>query len=531
MSTLDRVSAEESAMVGRGSVSPTLVSGAGREAYEKLLTGGADRLPSEELRRWLRIGWSTDGLAPVPDSQSADPLLGQRYARRRELLSEAFPGEMLLIPSGGTKVRSNDTYFEFRPNSDYVYLTGDLTAGAVLVMLPVASTHEVLVYRSAPVRRGTDYDDRTFYRLLRQEIWEGAPEDLAECSVRLGVECRDRRELRRLVDQQVLTRVERQFDHEVDEIVDQADPRVDLELARVCAELRSLKDDWEINQLREAVAITIGGFEDLGQLLAQGEPVSERLLEVAFDSHARLLGSGVGYRSIVAGGKHSTAPHWTGSHCSVGVESFVLVDAGAETHTLYTADVTRVLPVGGVFKAPLSEVYDLVLDAQEKGIQLLGPGRPFIEAETAALEVLEVGLRQIGVTSPTTGSINRVSDWYRRYAPHGTSHFLGLDVHDCSNARSTRYRAGVLERGMVLTMEPGLYFQPDDETVPASLRGIGVRIEDDLLITDSGSENLSGALPRQRDQVESWMARLADRSNPSSACQDRPKVLQPSRSE
>ncbi|MCW2606257.1 MAG: Xaa-Pro aminopeptidase, partial [Frankiales bacterium] len=186
----------------------------------------------------------------------------------------------------------------------------------------------------------------------------------------------------------------------------------------------------------------------------------------------------------------------------------VLLDMGVEGRELYTADVTRTLPVSGTFTPRQREVYELVVRAQEAGFAACRPGADFLDPHRACMRVIAEGLQEMGVLENAEAALAEDDQRYRRYTLHGVSHMLGLDVHDCAHAREETYRKGALQPGYVLTIEPGLYFQPDDLTVPEDLRGIGVRIEDDVVVTEDGMVNLSAALPRTADDVEAWMARL-----------------------
>lgn len=185
----------------------------------------------------------------------------------------------------------------------------------------------------------------------------------------------------------------------------------------------------------------------------------------------------------------------------------LLLDAGVETTTLYTADVTRTLPVNGRYTDLQRKIYDAVYEAQEAGIAAVKPGAAYRDFHDAAQRVLTEKLVEWGLVE---GPVERVLELglQRRWTLHGTGHMLGLDVHDCAAARTEHYVNGTLEPGMVLTVEPGLYFQADDLTVPEEYRGIGVRIEDDIVVTDDGNRNLSAGLPRRSDEVEAWMAGL-----------------------
>jgi Xaa-Pro aminopeptidase len=180
-----------------------------------------------------------------------------------------------------------------------------------------------------------------------------------------------------------------------------------------------------------------------------------------------------------------------------------------ELDTLYTADVTRTLPINGRFSDDQRMVYEAVLEAQEAGMAAARPGAKFSDVHKAAVAVIARHLHDWGLLPVSVEqSLSTEGGLHRRWMVHGTSHHLGIDVHDCAQARVENYREGTLRPGMVFTVEPGLYFKPDDELVPDQLRGIGVRIEDDIVITETGCENLSAALPRSSADVEAWMASI-----------------------
>jgi Xaa-Pro aminopeptidase len=184
-----------------------------------------------------------------------------------------------------------------------------------------------------------------------------------------------------------------------------------------------------------------------------------------------------------------------------------VIDAGAETDTLYTADITRTLPVSGTFTAIQREVYEIVLAAQQAALAEIAPGKAYRDYYRAVAQVLADGLEQLGVLPVSAAdSLREDSGLHRRWTLCAPGHMLGLDVHDCGDAPAESYIDGVLRPGMVLTVEPGLYFQRYDELVPAPLRGLGVRIEDDVLVTPDGCELLSAAVPRTPDAVEQWLA-------------------------
>ena len=255
------------------------------------------------------------------------------------------------------------------------------------------------------------------------------------------------------------------------------------------------------------------GFEavvrELPNALANGR--GERWVEGVFGLHARHQGNAVGYDTIAASGDHANTLHWIKNTGEVRSGEMILVDAGVEVDSLFTADITRTLPVDGTFTDAQREIYDAVYAAQQAGMDAIKPGATFSDIHAAAIRVIAERLHGWGLL-PDGVSVEDTLDtetgqYHRRWMVHGTSHHLGLDVHDCAQALREEYR-GPLKPGMVITVEPGIYFKSTDLLVPEELRGVGVRIEDDIVITNTGHEILSDQLPRQAEDVESWMAGL-----------------------
>ncbi|MGA5555412.1 aminopeptidase P family protein [Streptomyces lavendulocolor] len=456
---------------------------------------------SEELSALMRTGWA--------DTERRDLRLDEQApyaARRRARLSARFPGERLVVPSGNLKVRSNDDLYPFRPFSGYVHMTGDRARDGALVMEPRADGgHDAYCYQLP--RDGRDTDE--FWTGATAELWTGRRRSLAESEAVLGLPCRDVRTAARdlAAASGAPTRIVRGVDPALQAAVTTDEER-DAELEEALGDLRLVKDDWEIAQLREAVDATVRGFVDVVGDLSTAVASSERWIEGTFFRRARLEGNSVGYGSICAAGEHATIMHWTDNDGPVRPGDLLLLDAGVETRTLYTADVTRTLPISGTFTPLQREVYDAVHEAQEAGMAAVKPGAAYRDFHEAAQRHLAARLVDWGFVP---GPAERAYELglQRRFTMAGTGHMLGLDVHDCAQARNEEYVDGELEPGMVLTVEPGLYFQPDDLTVPQEWRGIGVRIEDDLLVTGDGHENLSAGLPRSSADVEEWMARHA----------------------
>ncbi|MEV0289240.1 aminopeptidase P family protein [Kribbella sp. NPDC050820] len=480
-------------------------AGAGAAAADESApkTASHDNEPNPKLRAFMNSGWA--------DSERQDVTLsdvGVWAAKRRDALSQAFPGERLVIPAGTYKVRSNDTDFVFRPHTDYVWLTGNQTSDSVLVLEPNGTSgHDAILYFRPRADRGQGEE---FWRdRMYGELWAGRRPSLTETAKEFGIETRHVDGLADALKGDLPTRVRRAEHESIAALLSgtKTEAAKDRELAATLSELRLVKDPFEIEQLRNAVAITHRGFSDVLAEMDKVREYGERWIEGTFWRRARAEGNDVGYTSIAAAGPHATTLHWIENDGTVDDGTLMLLDMGVENRQLYTADITRTLPVSGEFTPRQRELYQLVLDAQNAGIAALRPGAAFRAGHEAAMEVIVHGLDAMELLPVSAEeALDPESMLYQRYTLHGVSHMLGLDVHDCASAREEKYRKGQVQTGYVLTVEPGLYFQSDDLTVPEDLRGIGIRIEDDILITDNGTENLSDAMPREVEALQNWMA-------------------------
>ena len=415
-------------------------------------------------------------------------------ARRRDVVSAAFTGKRLIIPAGPYQVRSNDTDYPFRAHSAFSHLTGwasDSVPDSVLVFEPNAeSGHDVTLY----FRERADRTTPEFYANPSiGEFWIGPRPALEGVASDLGVATAH-------IDS---------FEASDDDLVLDDD----AELTRFVSELRLHKDEYEVAQLQLAVDVTADGFDDIVANLPRiiEHPRGERIVEGVFHQRARSDGNWEGYDTIAASGPHACYLHWTRNDGAVAPGDLILIDAGVEVDSLYTADITRTIPVSGRFTEVQRRVYEAVREAADAAFAAARPGAKFSDLNAAAWNVIAHRVQEWGFL-PVTAEESldpQTGHHHRRYMVHGTSHHLGIDVHDCAQARRELYAGGTLEPGMVFTIEPGLYFQIDDLTVPEEYRGIGVRIEDDILMTEDGPVNLSSAIPRTADEVEAWVARLA----------------------
>ncbi|MBA8817320.1 Xaa-Pro aminopeptidase [Microbacterium halimionae] len=415
-------------------------------------------------------------------------------ARRRSAVSATFVGRRIVVPAGELKQRSNDTDYPFRAHSAFSHLTGwasDTEPGAVLVFDPNDNGHDITLYfRERADRTTTEfYADSTV-----GEFWIGPRPSLSEVAENLDIATAHIADFTSVPG---------------DLVVEE-----DAEITQFVSELRLIKDDFEIEQLQLAVNTTAAGFDDIVRALPSivDHPRGERVVEGVFHSRARSDGNGEGYDTIAASGPHACYLHWTRNDGAVSPGDLILVDAGVEVDSLYTADITRTLPVNGTFSEVQRKVYEAVREAADAAFAVAAPGVKFRDLHNTAMSVIAQRVAEWGLL-PVTAEEALDADsggQHRRYMVHGTSHHLGIDVHDCAAARREMYYDGVLLPGMVFTIEPGLYFQIDDLTVPEEFRGIGVRIEDDILLAEDGPVNLSGGMPRTADEIEQWIARLTN---------------------
>ena len=399
----------------------------------------------------------------------------------------------------------------------------------MLVLEPTDSGHDATLY----FRPRAPRDSEEFYADSRfGELWVGRRPSLEEMSALCDITCAAISELpdqlRKNADTVSLRALPTDLDLQIQQMiaevrgpaaeVDQRRSMIDkadLEFAVALSELRLIKDMFEVDQMRAACRETVAAFEavvaGIPEAVRRGR--GERWIEGIFGLHARHVGNAVGYDTIAAAGEHACTLHWIRNDGELHEGELLLLDAGIELDSLYTADVTRTLPISGTFSNSQRMVYDAVYEAQQAGIAAAKPGARFSDVHKAASAVIARASGQLGAAAGQRGGVaGEQGGQHRRWMVHGTSHHLGIDVHDCAQARLEKYREAALEPGMVITVEPGLYFKPDDELVPMQLRGIGVRIEDDILITSTGNENLTAMLPRSSVDVEAWISSIWDRT-------------------
>lgn len=426
------------------------------------------------------------------------------YRRRQKVLNRLGDG-LLVLPTAPLRLRNGDVYHAFRPDSSFYYLTGFDEPQAVLVARRLdRRRHETALFLRPrdPVREIWDGERLGPARARRKLGLEGAyPIDSIYTRLEPMLRESDRLFYRLGLDETMDRALFRLFERNAVYAYrgnPAAHPGI-VDPFPVIALERLVKDASEIEALEGAVAATAAGHRRAMESARPG--MMEYELQAEIEAAFRRAGSPRnGYESIVASGPNACTLHYVSNRRRMRRGDLVLVDAGAEKD-LYTADITRTFPVEGRFTDVQRAVYRVVLRAQKAAIRAVAPGRPWNAPHRAAVRETVKGLVELGVVRGATKRLVE-KEKHRRWFMHGTSHWLGMDVHDAGGYLREDGKPRLLETGMVLTIEPGLYFGPRDRSVRKELRGIGIRIEDDVLVTRKGARVLTDAVPKEIADVE-----------------------------
>ncbi|MDR9466902.1 Xaa-Pro aminopeptidase [Marinospirillum sp.] len=427
------------------------------------------------------------------------------HQRRQELLEQLPDKGLALIPAAAEVTRSRDTEYPFRQASDFWYLTGFTEPDGLLVLMKGRSEGESLIF--------------TLPRDPAMEVWTGIRLGQEEAVPRLGV------------DQafSLTTEVDEQLIELIGEASEVWLPLEDLKLyqrylgwrqgvrskrkrsatlpdrlvdvAAQLAEMRLIKSTDEVDLMRQAAQISADAHCRAMKACRPG--MYEYQLQAELEHEFAFQGAAApAYASIVGAGANACVLHYIANQSQMQSGDLVLIDAGAE-YQGYAGDITRTFPVNGQFTPPQKQLYELVLKANQEAIKLTRPGTTLEAIHHAVLRILTQGLLDLGILS---GDLEQLIEdgAFKPYFMHGTSHWLGLDVHDVGRYR-LHGEARPLKPGMVLTIEPGLYFAPDRDEVDPCWRGIGIRIEDDVLVTLDGCEVLSRGVPKTVAELEALM--------------------------
>ena len=423
------------------------------------------------------------------------------YAERRAALLEAMGRGVLVLFAAGAAIRNNDVEHEYRQDSDFYYLTGFDEPDSVLVLSTVHAERYVLFVRPRDPEREVWDGSRVGVDGATAELGASAAFPVAELDQKLPdwLENCERLFYRlgrdRAQDDQVLRAIERTRPRARR---GSSFPTQIIDPATIVHEMRRKKEPLELELMSRAVEITREAHVVAMAAARPGmyEYEIEALLRSIFRKHGSERPA---YAPIVGSGPNATVLHYHKNNRRMEDGDLLLIDAGTE-YGYYAADVTRTFPVGGTFTPPQRTIYDLVLAAQDASIAATRPGATIDEVHQESVRVLAEGLVALGfIEGPVEEAIKE--ERYKRYYMHKTSHYLGMDVHDVG-----RYfeegKARPLEPGVVITVEPGLYIAANDDKVPAEYRGIGVRIEDDVLVTPDGHRVMSESIPRRTADVE-----------------------------
>lgn len=421
------------------------------------------------------------------------------HTQRRRHLGHTLPEGALCCLSGGTLVlRNGDTHHPFRANSTFWYLTGYTAPGSVLVLRKHEGHLEAHLFCPD---RDPDHEQWEGARLGHEAVLERTTDlfthPLSDWPKKQALWVKEARSLWADAHDAITWAQCASWSQEVMQHKRASAPSLH-DVSTCVGALRVRKDAEELEATRHAIAATVQGFERLMHNAQPGH--TERMLEADF-MHAILSqgAQGVAYPSIVASGANACVLHYTANQATLTQDQWVLVDAGAEWGH-YAADITRTFPVNGRASGLKRDVYACVLEAQKAGIEQAMVGGTHNAIQEVMVRIMVQGLLDWGCL---TGSLDALCEQkaHRAYYPHGSGHWLGLDVHDLGPYVQDK-KPIPFAPGMLLTVEPGLYFPEHDTHLPEALRGFGVRIEDDVLITETGPEILSSALPKEVADLE-----------------------------
>lgn len=426
--------------------------------------------------------------------------------RRRYLEQLEELDACAIVFSGSERIRNHDAEYRFRPDSDFYYLTGFREPDAALVLVPGRDGGSSVLFLRERVPEEELWTGRRLGVERAPEVlgvdeahaidglFDELPRLLAGCPRIVGELGHDEARDRRLLD--LANKLRRRARGGVRPPVEWIDP------SSVLHELRLLKTEPELARMRRAAEISAEAH--LAAMAAAGHGVGEHELDALLDyTFRRRGGTGAAYTNIVAGGENACILHYVSNDRPLADGELCLIDAGCE-YDFYASDVTRTFPVGGRFLDARRELYEVVLEAQQAALAAVRPGATLDDVHAAATLRLCEGMVAVGLLRGDVAALHEQGA-HRRYMMHGTSHWLGLDVHDRGQYQLDG-KPRPLVPGMVLTVEPGLYVAADDEQAAARWRGIGIRIEDDVLVTAEGHENLTAAIPKAIDEVEAACA-------------------------
>ncbi len=432
----------------------------------------------------------------------------QEFARRRQtLMGMMEPNSIVILPTADEKIRSRDTNYPFRPSSDFYYLTGFEEPEAVLVLVPEREHGEYILfcrekdkekeiwdgYRSGPEGACKDFGaDDAFPISDMNEILPGLLEGRERVYYAMGRDTEFDRKVMSWVNS-IRAKVR----------AGATPPGEFLDLDHFLHDMRLYKSAAEIRLMEKAGSISARAHAKAMQICKKADYEYELEAEITYQC-AREGARFQAYNAIVGSGKNGCVLHYNENNDKLKDGDLVLIDAGCE-YEYYASDITRTFPVNGKFSKEQRALYDIVLDAQAAAIEKVVPGNHWNDPHDVSVRVITEGLVELGLLK---GEVDKLIEEhaYRDFYMHRIGHWIGMDVHDVGD-----YKVGgewrVLEPGMVMTVEPGIYVSPDNTNVAKKWRGIGIRIEDDVLVTKDGNRVLTDEVPNKAQDIEKLMAR------------------------
>ena len=419
------------------------------------------------------------------------------------------PNSIAIIPAAHEATRSYDTEYRFRQDSDFWYLTGFPEPDAVAIIDPASQTPFTLYVRPRDLEMETWFGRREGvegavknYKADRAFSIDRFDADLAKILdgheklyYRFAVD--------KALDLKILSYLQTQ---RIRRLKTAYPPHTIVDPTIILGEMRLHKNSDEVEMMQRAADIAAEAHVLAMKKVKPG--MNEFQVESLMESYMRHKGAnGVAYNSIIGGGDNATILHYVENNMPLKDGDLILIDAGAE-YRGYASDITRTFPVNGKYTKAQREVYDVVLDVQEQCIEYTKTGNTVKGRQEFSIELLTEGMKKLGLLKGSTKDLIKKKT-YMKYYMHGVGHYLGLDVHDAGRyfTDQTARKSKPFAPGMVLTVEPGLYIPPDDKSAPAKYRGIGIRIEDDVLVTKDGNRNLTSKVPKDPEEIEGLMAK------------------------
>ncbi len=417
----------------------------------------------------------------------------KEYKKRRDIFANKLDSYSIAVLFSATnKTRSNDTEFPFRQGSDFYYLTGFIEDNSCLIILKFKKKVKSILF--------VQKKDKTI------ELWNGKRLGKKEAKKRFFIdeiyasENLNKKLIYFVKDKKSLYFNFNSIDKRNNELMEIAKGiTTHKNLSDILGLMRLIKSNSEINLIKKAISITKKAHHEaiVFKKFDKNEYQLQAEIEYVFKKNGAYSDA---YTSIVACGNSANTLHYIQNNQKLENNKLILIDAGCE-YEYYASDITRTIPVNGSFSIAQKELYNMVLDVQLQVIEMIRPDIKRSDLQTRTVELLTKGMVNLGILKGSVKTLIK-KEKYKKYYPHGIGHWMGIDVHDESPYRDTNNKEIRLKKGMVLTIEPGIYLDEEDTNIPEKYRGVGIRIEDDILVTKNGYKNLSKEIAKSVEEIE-----------------------------